>query len=103
MKIKAILIALALAGCALAGCVESFDPPVKREYTLPEVMVKWVEVGTETELFAACQHTQHGGKTLACAHYNKAFQTCTIYTHKEPPMDLLGHEMLHCFTGAWHS
>ncbi len=95
--------ALAMVALVLLGaCTDVFDAPVKREYTLPEVMVKWVEVETDDQLKAACSGTGIDKHVLACASYNKAFQTCTIYTHKNPSMDLLGHEMLHCFTGAWH-
>lgn len=106
MKAKAAFLSLLLlvVGVALAlvlgGCGDTFNTPVKREYTQPTVVVNWVEVATEAELFARCQHAGEDKKILACAFMGPV---CTIYTHKNPTLDILGHEMLHCFTGRWHS
>ena len=38
---------------------------------------------------------------LACAVVG-ADAPCTIYTHKSPALETMGHEALHCFLGRWH-
>ena len=36
-----------------------------------------------------------------CAVYNK--YSCTIYTAKTTTMEILGHELRHCFEGKFHN
>jgi hypothetical protein len=37
---------------------------------------------------------------LGCAKYDKT--SCTIYTGKTTSMEILGHELRHCFEGKFH-
>lgn len=36
----------------------------------------------------------------ACSFWTKS--TCTIITSKKPNTDNVGHEIRHCYQGAWH-
>lgn len=86
----------------LGGCGDTFNTPVKREYTRTETRVLWFEVKDEAALYAACGQPEKAHQTLACAVMSADRGTCTVYTHQNPPLEILGHEFLHCFTGRWH-
>lgn len=86
--------------CSLvAGCGDTFTTPVNREYTKESALIVWKEVDTEAQLNAACHRSVEDRKILACAEMGSV---CTIYTYRNPPLETLGHETLHCFTGRWH-
>lgn len=85
---------------ALGGCGDTFNTPIKREYTKEVALIKWVEVDTEVELNKACGRAGEDRKILGCAYLDSV---CTIYTHKNSAFETLGHEFMHCFTGRWHS
>jgi hypothetical protein len=91
-----IAVALMLGGC------DSFLTPVKREYTRTEAHVYWHEVPNEAALNEKCSRASEDKKILACAVLSADRGTCTVYTHRNPPLETLGHEFLHCFTGLWH-
>ncbi len=84
----------------LAGCGDTFTTPVNREYTRTESHVYWYEMPNEAALYDKCGTPEGSKQTLACAIWTAG--TCTIYTHKNPPLETLGHEFLHCFAGRWH-
>jgi len=105
MKQTAAFLSLLLVGVllslSLGGC-DSFLTPVKREYTRTEAHVYWHEVPNEAALNEKCSRASEDKKILACAVLSADRGTCTVYTHKNPPLETLGHEFLHCFTGLWH-
>lgn len=96
MRYLLILCSLFLAGC------DAFTTPVNREYTRTESLVYWYEVPNESALNEKCQRTGEDKKILACAVLSADRSTCTVFTHQNPPLETLGHEFLHCFTGRWH-
>jgi len=89
-----VVLSLALGGCAEARA-SIFDPAVARQYKKEVVTVTWREVDD----LSICQ-LKTANPLLGCAIWTAS--TCTIYTYRNPPFDLLGHELLHCFTGNWH-
>lgn len=96
---RVLLVALALS---LWACDGTFNTPIKREYTKPTVTITWKEVDSEVELNAACGRSGEDKKILGCAYISPESTSCLIYTYKGGSLDILGHEMLHCFTGRWH-
>ncbi len=103
MKAVALVISVSFSIAILLGACDSslYGTPVKREYTKQRVEVIWQEVTTETELNAACGRSNEDKKILGCAYLGES--SCTIFTYKNPAFETLGHEMLHCFAGRWHS
>jgi len=45
---------------------------------------------------------QYNHKIIACAVLSRKSNTCVIYTAKKLSLAVLGHEVRHCFEGAWH-
>lgn len=45
---------------------------------------------------------QYNQKIIACAVVFRGSNTCVIYTAKKLSLAVLGHEVRHCFEGAWH-
>ena len=45
---------------------------------------------------------KYNEKILACAVVFRSSNTCVIYTAKKLSLAVLGHEIRHCFEGAWH-
>lgn len=84
----------------IAGCGDTFNTPVKREYTKDAVAIQWVEVDSDDALRKACLRSGEDKQILACAYPDAV--PCRIVTHRNPTIDILGHEMLHCFAGRWH-
>jgi hypothetical protein len=46
----------------------------------------------------------YGYVVEACAFWDKTlgFDTCLVITEKKTSMATIGHEVMHCFSGAWH-
>lgn len=93
---------MAALAALLWACGDTFNTPVNPEYVKPTITVTWVEVGSDAGLRAACARAPESPQILGCAYISPAATTCTIYTHKNPPVDVLGHEFLHCTRGRWH-
>ena len=45
---------------------------------------------------------RYNDSILACAVVYRVSNTCVIYTAKRLSLAVLGHEIRHCFEGAWH-
>ena len=45
---------------------------------------------------------KYNEKVVACAVLFQSSSTCVIYTAKRLSLAVLGHEVRHCFEGAWH-
>lgn len=96
VKLGAILALASLAGCA--GDPSRFAIPE----TAPEaVTVTWARVTPEWLAIMCPQFADR--RTYACATFNLASPvTCTIYTTADVDERLIGHELLHCYLGAFH-
>jgi len=46
--------------------------------------------------------TRYNPNIIACAVRFLDGQACVIYTAKKLSLAVLGHEVRHCFEGAWH-
>jgi hypothetical protein len=45
---------------------------------------------------------KYNEKIVACAVLFRTSNSCVIYTAKKLTLAVLGHEVRHCFEGAWH-
>lgn len=97
MRLIAVLVLLFLAGCG--GTV------LRVPDSAPEsVTVTWVRVADLNDLSNRCRRSGlHGGEiAAACAEFLLGSGRCTIYTWRHASIETLGHEVAHCFLGAWH-
>jgi hypothetical protein len=83
------LAALLLSGCAV------FDNTFVAE-NKPAKLVE-VRVVDQAMMREICKTDVY---TLGCAVFNKT--RCIIYTERETTHETLGHELRHCFYGAFH-
>lgn len=101
MKAKiviALLAALNLSGCASTGG-EVLSIP---DSTTETITITWARVTADQISFYCHKSRGHpGAMVLACAE--PLGQTCTIYTTKQASLELIGHEVAHCYLGAWHN
>jgi hypothetical protein len=83
------------------------DPDSKFDVTQNEVSqvhLKWVVV-KDVNAACAAENKKRGGKVWrfdvqACSFWEG--KECVIYTPKMASIHNLGHEVLHCFRGAYH-
>lgn len=98
----------------VVGCIATFIPPaVDREYftplptgqrTIDEVKLKWL-VRKDGHVF--CSRITGVPITstsmpMACAYWNVVRKECTIVTPLNTGFNYVGHELRHCFEGAFH-
>ena len=107
----ASIVALTFSASAVAQSWESWDDPTKPfDATQPRVFngsinIEWRLADNVNE---ACEKASKsfgnngfaGQKMQGCAFWWG--EKCVIITKKKPTMHTVGHEMRHCFYGAWH-
>ena len=90
-----------LLACILcAGCAGTFDDPsaFTANPKYPVVTVTWVIAADPQK---ACGVDVGKGKVLlGCAIYSGTM--CKIITSRNTTMEILGHELRHCFEGQFH-
>ena len=104
---KALLVLLLITNTAMAQTWNWKDPESKFDATKNEVMdvkLRWVVV---KDIDAACsaENKKRGGGVFrfnvqACSFWEG--KECIIMTPKMASIHNLGHEVLHCFRGAYH-
>ena len=95
---------LILAGLILLLCGCASAPSQERG----AVLVRWhmASLAEVNEICNAGMPAKHRKSVWGC--YRRTFDQCTVYTAKpdsrEDPQlhDTLGHEVRHCFQGAFH-
>jgi hypothetical protein len=85
----------------------SYDLPFTAQTQYPEMRINWIVskdiVQTCNMVFAlAGQKAKYNNNIVACATRSKSAGTCDIYTAENLTLAVLGHEIRHCFEGAWH-
>ena len=101
--------AMFLATTAVAGPNADWDDPYApfdaTKYTNRTVSVTWKTV--KGDIRSVCNriaknkgYQEYNYAINACAFWEG--DVCTVYTPETTAMHTVGHEMRHCFQGAWH-
>ena len=98
-----------LIACSLllAGCNTFHSTPVTNES-----LITWVRFDDTNKVDDKCRRLSGtlltGRRIKGCAQYNLIEHLCTIYSYNPRSLDdeyicTLGHEVKHCFDGAYHN
>jgi hypothetical protein len=100
---KPAIATLMVAATLISGCATTDPAPGSGEVT-----VRWhtASLAEINDICNAGMPAKHRKSVWGC--YRRAFNQCTVYTahpdSREDPQihDTLGHEVRHCFHGAFH-
>jgi len=100
MKRYSYLLLLLLTGCASVSS-DLFEAVSSEQRLTNKTVVTW-ELVDDIDTFCKKRNDSisKDQTVLACAIPTK--QYCKIYTASATSMSALGHEIRHCFEGAWH-
>jgi hypothetical protein len=106
---KAIVISMFMVALSMSAQASgSHDLPFTAQTQYSEMRINWIVskdiVQTCNMLFALSSKGQakYNNRIVACATRSKSAGTCDIYTAENLTLAVLGHEIRHCFEGAWH-
>jgi hypothetical protein len=96
---------MALSMQALASGRYDLDFEAQDRYE--DVRIAWYVVQDVPQTCAMAgalkgARTRYNPNMIACAVRFLDGQACVIYTAKKLSLAVLGHEVRHCFEGAWH-
>lgn len=105
---KHVITALALL-CGTAHASGNHDLWFNPVNSGKEVRVNWIlhdDVTQACNIMAAIRNPRKGYdpnvKACAVRHTSGDVALCDIYTGKNTSLAIVGHELRHCFEGAWH-
>lgn len=65
--------------------------------------INWVRVESLEDLSFHCRRGLHRSeRAAACARSLPLSRECTVYTWQHVTLETVGHEVAHCYLGAWH-
>ena len=108
-RILALVATLCLVGCATAPPPPppvAIDPATKTDLAFtaqaqyPAKHVEWIAVDNVDQICRGFSPLTQGRRYVGCA-VQTATQ-CRVYTNRNTSLSILGHEIRHCFEGAWH-
>lgn len=94
------ILAIALLVLSSMASAQSYNIQFEAQPNLPEKIIRWVVVENVSAVCQAKMPLLGNQRVLACSEYNN--RMCTIYTGRVTDMAIVGHEIRHCFEGAWH-
>lgn len=108
---KSIIIPLLLISFSATSSEISDDPYEVFDISKRMTSSIKVEIHTDDNAPERCQRESRrrgfGGwpyKVFACSFWNEENgHKCSVYLPKNTNMHQLGHEIRHCYQGAWHS
>jgi hypothetical protein len=102
------IFATILAMASLTACASgSYDLEFEAQDKYEDVHMAWYVVKDVPQTCAMAgalkgAKVQYNQKIIACAVLFRKSNACVIYTAKKLSLAVLGHEVRHCFEGAWH-
>ena len=102
------IFATILAMSSLTACASgSYDLDFEAQDKYDDVRIAWYVVKDVPQTCAMAgvlrgANVQYNQKIIACAVLFRKSNACVIYTAKKLSLAVLGHEVRHCFEGAWH-
>lgn len=102
------IISLLLACAAMTGCAVKLDIPPEHAFTPKKVIdtttITWVAADDPTTECKRRFPNRMAWHPIvpACAGWDFQRHTCTIVTGTTTTHQILGHEVRHCFEGAFH-
>ena len=78
------------------------DVPFVQKPDSQSVTITWITAGDITEKCHSVGLPYRYDGWLGCATVSTDGKSCTIYTNKHTSHEILGHEIRHCFQGAFH-
>ena len=101
------LVALLAVWSFSAGASGSHDLEFTAKERYDDVTVAWIVSDDVTQtcnmaMALSGAKVKYNKNILACAVVYRASKTCVIYTAQKLTLAVLGHELRHCFEGAWH-
>jgi hypothetical protein len=103
-----IIFATILAMTFLTACASgSYDLDFEAQDKYEDIRLAWYVVKDVPQTCAVARvlkgaKVQYNEKIVACAVLFRTSNSCVIYTAKKLSLAVLGHEVRHCFEGAWH-
>jgi hypothetical protein len=97
-----------LSSVLLSGCASVFVAPIEPAFNpapqVQDVRVRLIQVNDPSSACKAAfpQSLSQYWIVLACAGWSEDRKECTIITGKNPPTQVLGHELRHCFEANFH-
>lgn len=97
---------IGLVGCATAPPPVQRDPASRTDLVFtaqaqyPTKRVEWVTVDNVDQVCRGFAPLAQGRRFVGCAVSNAT--QCRVYTNRNTSLSILGHEIRHCFEGAWH-
>jgi hypothetical protein len=104
---KQILAVFLMAISMQASASGSYDLEFEARDSYKDVRLAWYVVQDVPQTCAMAGAlgglpSRYNPKIVACAVRFPASNSCVIYTAKRLSLAVLGHEVRHCFEGAWH-
>jgi hypothetical protein len=94
-------VAVGFAFLFLGGCAGGSQVLQVPDSAPETVAITWVRVPPEQiDFYCHKAKVAYGAAVHACAE--ALGPRCTIYTTREASLELIGHEVAHCYLGAWH-
>jgi hypothetical protein len=105
--IKTIFAIILALSSFTAGASGKYDLDFEAQDKYEDVRIAWYVVKDVPQTCAMAgalkgARTQYNEKIVACAVLFRTSNSCVIYTAKKLSLAVLGHEVRHCFEGAWH-
>jgi hypothetical protein len=104
MKYLFLLLAIVSSNVFASG---SHDLEFEAQDQYDDVRLAWYVVQDVPQTCAMAgalkgAKVRYNEKVIACAVLFRTSNSCVIYTAKKLSLAVLGHEVRHCFEGAWH-
>lgn len=105
-KFLALAVVMSPMGCATAPPPVTIDSASKTDLAFtaqshyPTKQVEWIAVDNVDQVCRGFAPLTQGRRYVGCAVHNAT--QCRVYTNRNTSLSILGHEIRHCFEGAWH-